>query len=157
MNKKANLQYAPKAKNTPTTAAVERLPFGLKFLVNSSTAAIKNGHIPSAVFTHAIHIARLTHMPEEINFHLNPVLKNEQERKAVLFLIDEMKKPNVSLENLLLKNLKEIWVQKEKKEPSNTKKIMPAKKVKPKQNKAQPMVEKKEPIITVKKNVIKPS
>lgn len=128
-------------------------PFGLQIACKIATQALKEGKAPSSTILYNLFkLQKEEFFPKELNdsYFLKPVQSNNDlEKRIVTKLLDDFKKPNVNIEEVLNNLLEKDWTRK-KATPAPV--VAPIKKIKrPVVKKSTPKVE---PTIIIKKSRI---
>lgn len=118
--------------NTPT-----KKHFGLDIAVKIALQALHQNIAPtSVVFSNLYALQKNIHFPEKLDVDYFRTVKyspNVEEKKQLVFLLDEFKKPLIQKDELLKKFFKNGWVEKKfkPKEKTNTSSTNFSKKNKP--------------------------
>ena len=135
--------------NTP------KKPFGLTVAVKVALEAIHDSVAPSSVvLSNLFFLQKTSSFPKNLDkdfFALNKYFANDNEKKAIGVLLEELKKPKVDAQELLETLFAQNWA---KKIPPKVEKAAPVKaKVKPKKPANKPIAKKETvtPTVTIKK------
>lgn len=133
--------------NTP------KKPFGLTVAVKVALEAIHDGVAPSSVIlSNLFFLQKTSSFPKNLDkefFALNKYFANDNEKKAIGVLLEELKKPKVDAQELLETLFAQNWT---KKIPPKVEKAAPVKaKAKKPTKKPAPKKENVTPTVTIKK------
>ncbi len=148
MKNKQNPYVAKKENKVETKNQKPKFPFGLEFLVKQVIFEMDNGAIPSVVLGNAMVIAKSSLFPKELQLrYAQPHELPDDDKKKVVNILAKVKQPNVDFKKFLIEEFSSVWVKKikPKEEKVEVKKPMVKR---PQQKK---FVEKKEPVVVIKK------
>ena len=145
-----------------TTPAIKKpaLPFGIMLLAKIMQEEFRGNKIPSVILTNSLQIAKSSSLAEKIEISATiKYFPTDIEKREISHVMEEMRKPQVQLEKLLVDFLTKNWILKAKNKPVFVKEEISYKK--PFINKSnkkpvslnQPVITKKVPIITIKKKI----
>ena len=128
-------------------------PFGLQIASKIAAHSIKEGKAPTSVILYNLFtLQKDTNFPKDLdeNYFYKPNHRiNDTDKKLVVKLLDDIKKPQVDIPALLEKTIAEGWVKK-KSQPNKTE--TPARKFVAKTKKMTSKPAKTETSIVIKKN-----
>lgn len=91
-------------------------PFGLSIAVGIAIKMLKDAQIaPSIILANLFSLQKSTSFPKELDEHFfenNQYRTNDAEKKVILAMLDEMKKPNTDRQKMLTEFFTPIWVKK---------------------------------------------
>lgn len=99
----------------------DKLPFGVAISVGIATKMIKDGNVaPSLIIANLFALQKSTSFPKQLDEHFfehNNYRTTEAEKKVIQAMLDEIKKPNVVVKDMLTDFFSSIWVKKIPPEP----------------------------------------
>ena len=99
-----------------TQKATNNGPFGLSIAVGIAMKMFKTSNVaPSTILANLFSIQKSTTFPKDLDEHFfenNQYRTNDAEKKVILAMLDEMKKPNVDVKKMLTEFFTPIWVKK---------------------------------------------
>lgn len=99
----------------------DKLPFGVAISVSIATKMIKDGNVaPSLIIANLFALQKSTSFPKQLDEHFfehNNYRTTEAEKKVIQAMLDEIKKPNVVVKDMLTDFFSSIWVKKIPPEP----------------------------------------
>lgn len=102
----------------------DKIPFGVAISVGIATKMLKDGNVaPSLVIANLFALQKATSFPKQLDEHFfehNNYRTTESEKKVILAMLDEIKKPNVVVKDMLTEFFSAIWVKKIPLEPTVT-------------------------------------
>lgn len=103
-------------KEKEATVMKKVKPFGLSIGVKIALQAIQESVAPtSVVLSNLFNLQKSKVFPKDLNvdyFKSNAVMTTEIEKKAIMFLLEEFKKPGVQKQKMLEDLLEATWVKK---------------------------------------------
>lgn len=133
-------------------------PFGLQIACNVAAKAVKEGKAPpSTVLYNLLFLQQEVNFPKDLDtdYFIKPSQAiSDSGKRLVVKLIDEIKKPQVNLVNLLETNFEEGWVKKKSAQHGPARPIF----IKPKMTKPKLKTNKNfiDPVVIVKKSKLMP-
>ena len=127
-------------------------PFGLQIASKIAAKAIKEGHSPaSTVLYNLFSLQKDTFFPKDLDesYFNKPNLATDLDKRVIVKILDELKRPQVNVVELLEKTVQEGWIT--KKNPPELQQV-PLKKFSAKNKKHAVKTVKIEPTIIIKKN-----
>lgn len=113
----------------------DKIPFGVSIAVGIATKMIKDGNVaPSLVIANLFALQKSTTFPKQLDEHFfehNNYRTTEAEKKVILAMLDEIKKPTVNVKDMLTDFFSAIWVKKVPPEPTVSEKQAHQKKHRP--------------------------
>lgn len=99
-----------------TQKTVSTSPFGLSISIGIAMKMLKDGKVaPSIVLANLFALQSSTSFPKELDEHFfenNQHRTNDAEKKVILAIMEEMKKPNTDTKKMLTDFFTPIWVKK---------------------------------------------
>ena len=102
-------------KITKPEKRVDLLPPGLIKITKMALESIKNGGIPSVIIDNCLKIARAKEWPENLVLTVISSPTDDNDKKLILSIMDNLRRPNMEAEKIIIDSLRPLWVSKPKK------------------------------------------